>query len=49
MRKPRQAVSPLMLELSQYIAGAVREPTPREAIDRTKIHLVDTMSAMICG
>jgi 2-methylcitrate dehydratase PrpD len=38
-----------MLELSKYIAGAVRKAPPREAVERAKIHLVDTVSAMISG
>lgn len=49
MRKVDQSVSPLMLELSRYIAGAIRKAPPREAVERAKIHLVDTMSAMVSG
>ncbi|MBC7779778.1 MAG: MmgE/PrpD family protein [Proteobacteria bacterium] len=44
-----QSVSPLMLELSKYIAGAVRKAPPREAVERARIHLVDTVAAMISG
>jgi 2-methylcitrate dehydratase PrpD len=49
MKKTEQAVSPLMVELSKYMAGAIRKAPPREAVDRAKIHLVDTMAAMISG
>ncbi|HEX6007899.1 MAG TPA: hypothetical protein VFY80_08040, partial [Burkholderiales bacterium] len=45
----RQSVSALTLQLSGYIAGAVRKAPPREVIARAKIHLVDTFAAMISG
>jgi len=47
--KPRQPVSPLMNELSAYIAAARRRPLPRQVIDRAKLHIVDTFAAMISG
>lgn len=40
MKKAEQAVSPLMTELSKYMAGATRKAPPREAVDRARIHLV---------
>jgi 2-methylcitrate dehydratase PrpD len=46
---PRQEVSPLTLELSQYIATAIRKPLPRAVADRAKIHLVDIFAAMVSG
>ena len=49
MVKARQEVSPLMTDLSTYIAGAVRKAPPREVMERAKIHLVDTVAAMISG
>ncbi|MFN7087188.1 MAG: MmgE/PrpD family protein [Burkholderiales bacterium] len=49
MDKARQEVSPLMLALSTYIAGAVRKAPPREVMARAKIHLVDTVAAMVSG
>ena len=42
-------ISPVMAELSAYIAGAVRKPLPVEVVERAKIHLVDTVAAMISG
>ena len=45
----RQSISALTLQLSGYIAGAVRKAPPREVIARAKIHLVDTFAAMISG
>ena len=45
----RQSVSALTLQLSGYIADAVRKAPPREVIARAKIHLVDTFAAMISG
>ena len=44
-----QAISPLALELSKYIAGACGKPLPRAVADRAKIHLVDIFAAMVSG
>jgi 2-methylcitrate dehydratase PrpD len=49
MKKNQQTVSPLTLKLSQYIATATRKAPPRAVIERAKIHLVDTVAAMISG
>ena len=38
-----------MKDLSHYIAGALRKAPPREVMERAKIHLVDTVAAMISG
>lgn len=45
----KAAVSPMMIELSEYIAAAATRPLPRDIIDRAKLHLVDTFAAMISG
>jgi 2-methylcitrate dehydratase PrpD len=42
-------VSPMMLKLSRYIAGATSRPTPKKVSERAKLHLVDTFAAMISG
>ena len=49
MSKPRQEVSPVMSELSTYIARALKKPLPPAVVERGKIHLVDTVAAMISG
>lgn len=49
MKKPPQSVSPLMKSLSRYIATALRRATPGAVTERAKIHVVDTMAAMISG
>jgi 2-methylcitrate dehydratase PrpD len=43
------AMSPMMLELSAYIAAAAKRPLPQAVVDRAKLHLVDTFAAMISG
>src|SRR5688572_2318609 len=43
------AVSPLMEELSMYIATALHKRVPDAVCERTKIHIVDTFAAMISG
>jgi 2-methylcitrate dehydratase PrpD len=42
-------VSPLMRELSTYIAGAVKRPLPKEVVEKTKHHVLDTIAAMVSG
>jgi len=45
----RATVSPLMHELSTYLARAVRRSPPEAVLNRAKLHLVDTFAAMISG
>src|SRR5688572_25032602 len=42
-------ISPLMGELSMYIATALHKHVPDAVCERTKIHIVDTFAAMISG
>jgi 2-methylcitrate dehydratase PrpD len=42
-------VSPLMQELSSYIASAVRRRLPEEVAERAKLHLADTFAAILSG
>ena len=49
MRTSHDQTSPLMLKLSTYIAGALRQPLPSAISARAKLHLVDTFAAMISG
>ena len=49
MDKSGHKVSAQTLELSKYIAGALRKPLPAAVAERARIHLVDTFAAMISG
>jgi 2-methylcitrate dehydratase PrpD len=49
MAAAKQDVSPLMLELSTYLAGAMKKKLPAEVAERARIHLLDVLSAMISG
>jgi len=53
MNKRTQAneteVSPLMRELSAYVAGALTRPLPQEVLEKTKHHVLDTIAAMVSG
>jgi 2-methylcitrate dehydratase PrpD len=42
-------VSPLMKELSGYLAAAPKRPLPQEAVEKTKHHVLDTIAAMVSG
>ena len=45
----RQSLSPLMSELSDYIAGAPRNALPPAVVEKTKHHILDTLAAMVSG
>lgn len=49
MTQGNPQISPLMEELSVYIAGARKRRLPEAVIECAKIHLVDTYAAMISG
>ena len=40
-------VSPLMKELSEYLARALKQPLPQEVVEKTKHHVLDTVAAMV--
>lgn len=42
-------ISPLMRELSSYMAGALKRKLPKEVAECAKLHLLDTFAAMISG
>jgi 2-methylcitrate dehydratase PrpD len=49
-KKPSDAeISPLMRELSTYIAGALKRPLPENVVEKTQHHVLDTFAAMISG
>lgn len=43
------APSPVMLQLSAYLADAANRPLPNEVIDKAKQHILDTFAAMVSG
>jgi 2-methylcitrate dehydratase PrpD len=45
----RQSLSPVMLQLSAYIAQALRKPLPPAVVEKTKHHILDTIAAMLSG
>jgi len=42
-------ISPMMRELSTYIAGAPKRPLPEKVVEKTKHHVLDTIAAMVSG
>jgi 2-methylcitrate dehydratase PrpD len=42
-------ISPLIRKLASYMAGAPRRALPRAVAERAKLHLLDTLAAMISG
>src|SRR3972149_6439004 len=48
-QKPTPAISPVMRQLSAYIAAALRRPLPPAVTEKTKHHLLDTLAAMVSG
>src|SRR5215467_9596710 len=43
------AISPLTRELAAYIAGAIGRPLPPAVVAKTKLHVLDTLAAMLSG
>lgn len=48
-KSDKPEISPLMQELSAYIAGALKRPLPEAVTEKTKHHLLDTIAAMVSG
>ena len=44
-----EPVSALMLALASYIAATPRRALPAEVVERAKLHLLDTIAAMVSG
>ncbi len=42
-------ISPITQKLAAYIAAALRKPLPREVVEKTRHHILDTIAAMISG
>jgi 2-methylcitrate dehydratase PrpD len=49
MKKHSRDISPVMRQLSEYIAQAVRRALPPPVAERAKHHLLDTLAAMVSG
>ena len=49
MNKDATQVSPLMRELATYMSRALRKPLPKEVVEKTKHHVLDTIAAMVSG
>src|SRR4051812_14246063 len=49
MIAPLQHISAPMLELSEYIAGALARPLPDAAVEKARHHILDTLAAMVSG
>ena len=48
-RKSATEISPVMQQVSAYIASALRKPLPAAVVEKTKHHVLDTMAAMVSG
>jgi len=48
-KQPGSQISPVMSQLSAYIASALRRLLPPAVIEKTKHHILDTIAAMISG
>ena len=49
MNKDATQVSPLMRELATYMSRALRKPLPKQVVEKTKHHVLDTLAAMVSG
>jgi 2-methylcitrate dehydratase PrpD len=46
---PAHSVSPIMQQLSSYMAAAASRALPEEVLEKAKQHILDTLAAMISG
>jgi 2-methylcitrate dehydratase PrpD len=49
VNKEATHVSPLMRELATYMSRALRRPLPKEVVEKTRHHVLDTVAAMVSG
>src|SRR5258706_500480 len=49
VKKSSPAISPVMRQVSGYIATALRRPLPAPVVEKTKHHILDTLAAMVSG
>jgi 2-methylcitrate dehydratase PrpD len=51
MAKPlkKPVISPAMKKVSEYIASAATKPLPKDVVEKSKHHLIDTIAAMVSG
>ncbi len=47
--KKKAEISEVMKKLSIYVAGALNKPLPKDVAERTRLHLLDTLAAMVSG
>ena len=47
--KATPAISPVMLQVSRYIAAAPKKALPKAVLEKTKHHVLDTLAAMVSG
>ena len=48
-KKTPAEISPVMKTLATYISQAAKKPMPKNVVERTKHHTLDTMAAMVSG
>ena len=48
-KKSEPQISPVMHQLSSYIAAALRKPLSTAVVEKTKHHILDTIAAMVSG
>ena len=48
-KKSKPQISPVMHQLSAYIAAALRKPLSAAVVEKTKHHILDTIAAMVSG
>ncbi|MEX2450075.1 MAG: MmgE/PrpD family protein [Rhodospirillales bacterium] len=49
MSQTKDDISPVMRDLSHYIADALNKPLPPEVMEKAKQHSLDTLAAMVSG
>lgn len=49
MQDIRSDIAPMMLAVSSYVASAIERDLPAEVVDKAKLHILDSLAAIVAG
>jgi 2-methylcitrate dehydratase PrpD len=49
MKNTNNDIQPMMTEVSEYVASALKKPLPAEVVEKAKHHILDTFAAIVVG
>jgi 2-methylcitrate dehydratase PrpD len=49
MKNRNNDIQPMMVEVSEYVASALKRPLPPDVVEKAKHHILDTFAAIVVG